>query len=49
MSTFRLPGVVWSALLVGLPLLSVWLMDSFPQMVWATPVAGLNGKSLGMS
>lgn len=41
MSGFRLPGVVWSALLVALPLLSVWLADSFPGAVWVTPVAGL--------
>ena len=37
----KLPGVVWSALLVALPLLAVWLGDSFPAAVWAAPVAGL--------
>ncbi len=36
-----LPGAVWSALLIALPLLSIWLQDSFPAAVWAAPVAGL--------
>lgn len=36
-----IPGVVWSALLVALPLLAVWLGDSFPGAVWVAPVAGL--------
>ena len=40
-SNFRVPGVVWSALLVALPLLAIWLQDSFPAAVWAAPVAGL--------
>ena len=35
------PGAVWSALLIALPLLSIWLQDSFPAAVWAAPVAGL--------
>jgi len=33
--------VVWSGLLVALPLLAVWLGDSFPGAVWVAPVAGL--------
>ena len=37
----RIPGVVWSGLLVALPLLAVWLGDSFPGAVWVAPVAGL--------
>jgi hypothetical protein len=37
----KVPGVVWSALLVALPLLAVWLGDSFPGAVWVAPVAGL--------
>lgn len=37
----KIPGVVWSALLVALPLLAVWLGDSFPGAVWVAPVAGL--------
>lgn len=36
-----LPGTIWSALLVALPLLSLWLQDSFPAAVWAAPLAGL--------
>jgi len=41
MSGFKLPGVVWSALLVALPLLSVWLEQYFAGAIWAAPVAGL--------
>ncbi len=37
----KIPGVVWSALLVALPLLAIWLGDSFPGAVWVAPVAGL--------
>ena len=37
----KIPGVVWSALLVALPMLAVWLGDSFPGAVWVAPVAGL--------
>lgn len=37
----KIPGVVWSALLVALPLLAVWVGDSFPAAVWAAPAAGL--------
>ena len=32
----KIPGVVWSALLVALPLLAVWLGDSFHGAVWIT-------------
>jgi hypothetical protein len=32
---------VWSGLLVALPLLAVWLGDSFSGAVWVAPVAGL--------
>ena len=37
----KIPGVVWSALLVALPMLAVWLGDSVPGAVWVAPVAGL--------
>lgn len=37
----KIPGVVWSALLVALPLLAIWLGDSFPGAVWVAPAAGL--------
>ena len=37
----KIPGVVRSSLLVALPLLAVWLGDSFPAAQWAAPVAGL--------
>lgn len=37
----QIPGVVWTACLVGLPLITVWIQDSFPNAIWATPVAGL--------
>jgi hypothetical protein len=37
----KIPGVVWSALLVALPLIAIWLGDSFPGAVWVAPVAGL--------
>lgn len=37
----KIPGAAWSALLVALPLLAVWLGDSFPGAVWVAPVAGL--------
>ncbi len=41
MNEFRLPGVVWSALLIALPLLAAWLEQYFPGAVWAAPIAGL--------
>jgi hypothetical protein len=41
MSGFKLPGTVWTALLVGLPLLAVWLQQFFPGAIWAAPIAGL--------
>ena len=41
MNEFRLPGVVWSALMVALPLLSVWLNESVGAEAWAPAVAGL--------
>lgn len=41
MQGFQLPGAVWSALLVALPLLSVWLEQYFSGAIWAAPVAGL--------
>jgi hypothetical protein len=37
----KIPGVVWSGLLVALPLIAIWLGDSFPGAVWVAPVAGL--------
>jgi hypothetical protein len=37
----QFPGVVWTSLLVALPLLAVWMQDSFPNAMWAVPVAGL--------
>ncbi len=37
----KIPGAVWSGILVALALLPVWLGDSFPGAVWAAPVAGL--------
>jgi len=36
-----LPGTAWTALLDALPLLAVWMQDSFPNAMWAVPVAGL--------
>lgn len=41
MRDFKLPGTIWTALLIGLPLLAVWLNEFFPGAVWAAPVAGL--------
>lgn len=41
MQGFQLPGAVWSALLVALPLLAAWLEQYFPGAIWAAPVAGL--------
>lgn len=37
----KIPGVVWTALLVGLPLLAAWLEQFFPGAIWAAPVGGL--------
>ena len=37
----KIPGAVWSGLLVALPLIAIWLGDSFPRAVWVAPVAGL--------
>lgn len=41
MSGFKLPGVVWTVLLVALPSLAVWLEQFFPGAIWAAPIAGL--------
>lgn len=41
MQNFQLPGAVWSALLVALPLLAAWLEQYFPGAIWAAPIAGL--------
>lgn len=41
MQGFKLPGTVWSGLLVALPLLAAWLEQYFPGAIWAAPVAGL--------
>lgn len=41
MQGIKLPGAVWSALLVALPLLSVWLEQYFSGAIWAAPIAGL--------
>lgn len=37
----KIPGVVWSVLIVALPLLAAWLGESFPAALWAGPVAGM--------
>lgn len=41
MSDFRWPGLVWSALMVALPLLSVWINEYFGAYAWAPAIAGL--------
>jgi len=41
MQGFKLPGTVWSGLLVALPLLAAWLEQYFPGAIWAAPIAGL--------
>ena len=41
MANFKLPGIVWVALLIALPLLSEWLTQYFAWAAWAAPVAGL--------
>lgn len=38
---FKFPGVVWTALLVALPLFAVWLEQYFSGAIWAAPIAGL--------
>ena len=37
----RIPGAVWGALMVALPLLSVWLEQNFGAYGWTPAVAGL--------
>lgn len=37
----QIPGTVWTALLIALPMLAVWLNEFFPGAIWAAPVAGL--------
>lgn len=37
----ELPGIIWTILLVGLPMLSVWLEQYFGAFAWAAPIAGL--------
>ncbi len=37
----RIPGVVWSGLMVALPLLAVWLETYFGNYGWAPSLAGL--------
>ena len=41
MTNIKIPGAVWSGILVALALLPMWIGDSFPGAVWAAPVAGL--------
>jgi hypothetical protein len=41
MKGFKLPGVVWTVLLVALPSMAVWLEQFFPGAIWAAPIAGL--------
>lgn len=41
MKDIKIPGVFWTVVLIGAPLLAVWVQDSFPNAVWAVPVAGL--------
>lgn len=41
MNGFKLPGVVWTVLLVVCAMLPMWLEQYFPGTVWAAPVAGL--------
>ena len=41
MKNIQIPGAVWSALLVALPLLSVWLEQNFGAYGWTPAVAGL--------
>ena len=36
-----IPGTVWGALMVALPLLSVWLEQNFGDYGWTPAVAGL--------
>ena len=36
-----IPGTVWGALMVALPLLSVWLEQNFGAYGWTPAVAGL--------
>jgi hypothetical protein len=37
----ELPGVLWVALLVGLPMLATWLETYFGDLPWALPLAGV--------
>lgn len=37
----KIPGAVWGALMVALPLLSVWLEQNFGAYAWTPAVAGL--------
>lgn len=39
--SIEIPGVVWTILLVGLPMLAAYLEQYFGTLVWAAPVAGL--------
>lgn len=41
MENVRLPGWLWIVVLVGGPLLAVWLQEYFGATGWAAPVAGL--------
>jgi hypothetical protein len=37
----KIPGAVWGALMVALPLLAVWLEQNFGAYGWTPAVAGL--------
>lgn len=41
MSDFRWPGVVWSVLMIALPLLAAWMQEYLGAYAWAPAVAGL--------
>lgn len=37
----KIPGALWGALMVALPLISVWLEQNFGAYAWTPAVAGL--------
>ncbi len=40
MSGFKWPGINWTVVLVGLPLLAAWLEQYFSGAMWVAPAAG---------
>jgi hypothetical protein len=40
MTSYKIPGVLWTGLFIILSMAPAWLEQSFPGAIWLTPVVG---------